>query len=264
MSKINRVFLEGWVSSDARVLDEDGKYKAMAIINCIASNRHTGDKDTIIPKASVIIASYNKKNGAQIEPLKENDIVSIKGVLTTMSVEKGKICPMCGEKVMAVGQVCYVSPIRVTKIGHAEDAKEAYQHLKDADVQEVSNEVYLIGNVCSGPKKIETLKSTTAIQYQLAVPRNYRLLETLNEDTDYPWIKAFGSKAEEQLEKLQSGTQVLVNGYLNPRQFYSTKDCPSCGTTFEFPDKTLEIVPYEVEYMRHYKEKGGAAGYMAE
>lgn len=264
MSKINRVFLEGWVASDARVLDEDGHYKAMVLINVIANNRHTGDSDKILPKASIIVASYHKKSGEQIESLQENDFVSIKGVLTTMPVEKGACCPMCGERVTTLGQICYVSPICITKTGHAESAQEAYERLKDSNVKEVSNEIYIVGNVCSQPRTIENLKKITAAQYQIAAPRTYRLLESLNEDTDYPWVKSYGKKAEEQLEKLQVGSQILVNGFLSPRHFTIDKDCPNCGANFSYDDKTLEIVPYEVEYLRHYKEKGGAAGYYAE
>ncbi len=264
MSKINRVFLEGWVAKDAKVSDEDGNYKAMIVVNVIAANRNTGTADKITPKAAVIVAAYNPKDGEQLENLKENDIVSVKGTIVTRPVMKKKICPACGNISEVPGQICYVSPIGVRKIGSAPDAQTAYEHLKNTNVKEVSNEVYIVGNLCTEPTKIESLTTITAVKYQLAVPRNYRLLESLNEDTDYPWIKSFGKKAEEQLEKLMVGSQVLVNGHLNPRFYRGETECANCGNTFEYEDKTLEIVPYEVEYLRHYKEKGGAAGYIAE
>lgn len=118
---------------------------------------------------------------------------------------------------------------------------------------ETSNIALLIGNLCDTPIYNPKEQGGRICSYQLGINRKICLK---NEDpdirADYPWVKSLGDQADQDKSKLQKGSLVLVNGSIQARSKYKIKKyCQKCNELHESEAQTMEIVPYEVEYLRN-------------
>jgi len=227
---------------------DTGEYKKGIVpISVVKGTRYTGDKSQLLTQNVPVIMSRDPKQIEQMEKIKHLDSVSVKGVLVTESVKKQAFCTECGQKNEKDGMIVYVAPVFIESVHPNSSVKEAIDDLYFH--QEISNEVEVIGNLCTNVEKVDALVKTPIIQYQIAITRTYRI----NEDTtDYPWVKAFGDNAREAQKKLKVGSKVLIDGCLQARKLAMHATCDVCGGVFDWMDSAMEIVPYETEYLSTY------------
>lgn len=228
----------------------ENKDKATFILVTTRGRRDTGLKDNNVRWDCIVVATKDAEIIEQISELEALDIVRIKGVVVTKPLPKKTICPHCKTINMYDGLMTYAEPIYLEKIAHANDEDEAKEMVYAR--REVSNELRIMGNICTDLSKIE-FKNTTICQYQVAIPRTYRIKGSTDDDkTDYPWVKSYGKNAVEDLKRLKKSSLVLIDGCLQAREQTKSCECEQCGNTYEYVDKMLEIVPYETEYIKNY------------
>lgn len=249
MAKFNQVRLYGIVLKPVRVTET--KDRATALLKVVRNSRETGDTDKQLRQDCPIVMSSDPEIVEKMSEFEPNDMVYVKGVIVTKSVEKATTCPCCNNDNAASGTIVYVEPIYVERREHGLSQKEAIDLLYEK--KEISNEVTVIGNLCIDPQKVTALKKTTISQYQIAIPRTYRVKGSQDDEkTDFPWVKSYGSKAKEDLKRLHVGSTVLIDGYIQARTAPRHTECAHCKTEYDWSDPAMEIVPYETEYLKNY------------
>lgn len=185
-----------------------------------------------------------------MEGLKPYNIVECKGVFTTKNISKAKVCPHCGTKSAKPGVLSYVSPVYFDVRATGLDEMSARNVLEK--ICEVSNCITAIGTVVKEPEFYKD-ENLSAMEYTVAINRKFFIREdnTLSK-TDYPVVKTFGSKAEEDHKHIKVGTELLINGMLQTKEFKNKIQCDSCGVVNEFKDTSMEIIPYATEYLKNY------------
>lgn len=255
MAKTNQVTLYGALVNLPRVNGE--RTKASVTIMVMRGDRESGDPNKQVRKDYPIIASKDPDIIEQMGSWDINDLVLIKGVLVTKVAKKSTICPHCKKENLDKGSIVYIEPIYVEKMGHADTVEDAnrivYEH------REISNSLRIVGDLCINPSKVE-LKRISVSQYQIAVPRTYRVKGSTDDDkTDFPFVKSYGKNAKEDLKRLRKGSVVLIDGYIQTRKQDRETECKQilangepCGTKYTWTDSSMEIVPFETEYLRNY------------
>lgn len=110
------------------------------------------------------------------------------------------------------------------------------------------NKVILLGTVCK-EKEFKYITGTISpvanTKYQIAVNRREP------NSTDYPWISTFARQAEEDVKRIDIGSQILVDGVLNTR--LNTKDCTCerCGKQIEIKEPHTEVLGTTIEYLNN-------------
>lgn len=254
MARINEIRLYGMVVQAPTIYKDkntDEYIKGLCSLVVIGGYRSTGTKPEKYNYPRLL--TRDPKQIAEMSKWKENDIVEIKGALTTKNMTKTKVCVACGEKIKQPGTVVYVHPIF---------AEVRTSHLsKDAAIEilkknaEISNSAMLMGVLCREPEAYVNSKNKSRLTtYQLAVKRKYRIKEDPAEiDVDFPWVKAYGEQGQKDIKTLKKGSVVLVDGKLQVREREVAAACPHCGAENKWKDYSMEVVPYSVEYMRNYK-----------
>lgn len=262
MPHLNKVHLRGRIYQEPTVrTNDDGEYlRAFAYVQTMRNGREVGDDKR---KKFDIIPIVTKTPGVikELANCKENDIIDIKGVFTTKdNVAKISYCPTCQEdgrdgKNTVKGVTGYVTPIAVEKIRDFDNIEDSMEYL--VEHREYSNEILFMGNLTKEPKIIKTKDGrVTYTQYQIAADRSYRINTDIPENrTDYPHVKSYGDKAYGDKKALRRGSLVLVDGLLQARQILRTTKCPVCGEFYRWGDTTLEIVPYNTEYLNNYRSQ---------
>lgn len=253
MAKHNNVFLYGQVLSQPRIIkDDNGNYlRGICAINTIRGLRDFGDNITNLKYDVPIIMTGEPEKIAIMDTWNVNDMVEVKGSITTKEINKGTICKHCGNKNVTEGNTVFVNPIylsaRETNISK-EDGLELLRKRV-----EISNCATLIGTLCRNTETFVTNGGLQITQYQLAVNRKYRVKDdSADNRTDYPWVKSYGAIAEEDAKFLQMGAMVYVDGMIQTRDVDRTTLCPHCNNEYHWHDSALEIVPYAVEYLQGY------------
>ncbi len=214
------------------------------------------------------VITLEEKLVGEIMSLEVNDIVFVKGFLGTRQELKNYTCPECGYqddvKVMSDGGIesiygyirTYVHPIYILRFQRLGDVsmEDAVAVLREQS-QEISNIVFLVGNVTSSPipgkwTNEATQEEIPVCRYKIAVNRKYCAsgMEELCEDTDFPVIYTFGNQAKWDAGVLQTGSSVYVDGSLVTRRVRADCKCPRCGTLFHVQDTRMEVVGNSVEY----------------
>ena len=247
MAKTNQISLYAAVVKQPSV--NSNHTSAMVTVMVMRADRDSGDPDSQIKKDYPIIATKDPEIIEQIADWKENDIVTIKGVIVTKSVKNATYCTRCGKENIEEGTLVYVNPVFVDRIStgntreHA--MEEVYRH------KEISNELRIVGDVCGDPELVK-FKKFNMCQYSIAVPRTFRVKGSSEEEkTDFPIIKSYGGNAREDLKRLKKGSVVLIDGFLQTRSMKKETEC-SCGTKYLWKAGFMEVVPYETEYLRGY------------
>ena len=119
---------------------------------------------------------------------------------------------------------------------------------------EISNRVYVMGNVCNEPhyNPIDN-KGGRMCMYQIGINRKVYVKEDdPDARADFPWIRSLGEQAEKDYEALKVGSLIFVDGSIQAREgFHMTKICEHCGGENKVRGEAMEIVPYAVEYLRN-------------
>lgn len=251
MSKYNKINFYGLVLQNPKVIKNEDEQRCIMPILVVRNTRDAGDDNKQIRQDVPVIMTKNEEHIKIMETLQPNDMVYIKGVIVTLSVEKGTICPNCGKENKKEGTLVYIEPVFIEKRESCATQEEAINLLYEK--KEISNELTVIGNLCNDPRKVPSLTKHTIAQYQIAIPRTFRIKEQPDEnDTDFPWVKSYGKNAKEDLRRIYEGSSVLINGYIQANSCTRKTKCPDCNTEYAWKDNFMEIVPYETEYLRNY------------
>jgi len=255
MARHNLTFLAGMVLADPIVqIGEDGVYKyGFCTLAVVRGTRDTGDKKRFARAEDPRIMSRDPGILKIMATWKENDIVLVKGVVCATTIDKKVPCPNCGYINYYKGSLVYVNPIFVVQLSHAEGREKGIQIVNS--LREISNQAYVLGTVCKDPKKVDVLAGIDICQYPIALNRKYFIRSDPPEQkTDYPWVKSYGANALEDLKRIHTGTQVYIDGCLQARHILKHAVCGNeeCRANIDWKDRTLEIVPYETEYVRDF------------
>lgn len=174
--------------------------------------------------------------------LKEGRFVMIRGMITTKMVPKKFKCENCG-----VITECETLITEVISYGKPVCLEGKYEALQLA---EFANNLSVIGAVCTDVISRDATGSVALTQYQIAINRKYRVVEHEGViKSDYPWVKSFGSQAEEDLKRLRKSSQVYISGALQTREITRFVICNHCSARLDYTESVAEIVPQDVEYL---------------
>ena len=280
MVRENMAFLLGTVSEEPKVQKNGDEYGwAMVRVTVVRGFRTVGDMRNYLKCDTPLIMTKDEELIKEIEKWKRYDVVSIKGVVSSKMIKKSSYCEHCGMKNVFYGALVYINPIFAEKLWHLENEEECLEYLSSH--REISNQIFLFGTLCRDPGKVKSKYDYSITQYQVAMKRKYKIRTDPPEiKADFPWIKSYGENAEEDFKRLKVGAEVYVDGCLQTRSIMRRVYCGQdtdekghpkkdengvpvfkkgpdgktigCGLQYEWKDRAMEIVPYEVEYINGY------------
>lgn len=261
MGKQNIAFLYGRVSTQPKVSinTESGEYNyGMFYIDVVRSKRSVDDQVRFVKHDKPLIMSKEKEILDKVVDFKENDVVLIKGVVTSTKIQKSSFC-QCDENTTteneAFGNLIYITPIYVEKIAsYGSDKQAAIEDV--VNNREISNQVYLMGTLITEPKIFTTRRGNQITQYALAINRKFLIRsDDPSIKTDWPFVKSYGEQARQDKIFLKYQSEVIIDGFLQARTVERKTTCKNCGKIYTWQDHAMEIVPYEVEYITGHKSK---------
>ena len=253
MARQNLAFLLGAVMKEPVIQVDDATGEpvyGICFVRVVRGFRETGDHKKMKSDHPVIM-SREPAILREMSTWRANDIVHIKGVIAAKAIEKGSYCRHCGQKNRFEGTLVYINPVYARMECHLDTEDECFQFLTKN--REVSNQVYLFGTVMAQPKKLKPKEGLTVTQYPVAINRKYRIRTDPPEiKTDVPWVKSYGENATHDAERLHTGSQIFIDGCLQARNVSRRNSCTSCGEKYDWRDRAMEVVPYEVEYIANF------------
>lgn len=261
MAKQNNAFLYAVIEQKPVIaIDKETKEptSAMVYVHVIRGVREVKDGKKYIKHDYPLVVSNDKKMIERMAKWKENDMVYIKGVITSKRIAKKSFCPYCtdeeGNATVNVGKglLLYITPVYVDVMKSFETKEEAIAELMHS--REISNQAIVLGMLWNNPAYFKTKHGLIVTQYQLITERKYRI-KTDDPDlrTDWPWVKSYGEQAIEDRMRLQKGSLVIIDGFIQARNVRRKTKCACCGEIYEWNDRTMEIVPFDTEYLKNYK-----------
>ena len=251
MARNNYVFLYGRVTKNPKIItDEEGNFKrGQCMITTIRGDRSSEDGNLGNFKYDCpIIISQNPELIFKMSTWKENDMVEIKGTISTRDIKRTSTCPHCGHQNTKMGVLLYITPIYCGVVETGITKEKGDELLKEKC--EISNECIVAGNLCNDPKFYRQNNGLCQTQYQIALNRKFRVVEDPPEiKTDYPWVKSNGENAVSDCKFLKKGSSVLVNGYIQTREIEQKTVCEECSNEYEWRDQAMEIFSYSTEYL---------------
>lgn len=265
MARHNEVILYGQVLNKPHIFTDNGKLvRGMLSITVMERPNYNPDgSKSRFRYDTPIILSLNEDIIKTMSELKQHDMIMVKGVLCSIRVNKSNYCTNCGEKNTIEGNAYYVNPLCLFRVENISDKEIEENNIKSEIIKgknnlkeraEISNEIILIGNLCSNPEYYEENIDMINCKYQLAVNRKIRIMEDPDDKkTDYFIVQTYGNMAKDDFEFLQKGSSVFINGMLRTRNFERTFTCEHCGCQYTGNDNTTDIIPYSVEYLSNLK-----------
>ena len=255
MAKENTVYLYGRVLVPPNIrIDTDGNYLSGKII-LHTVRRSAASKELLLQGERrwdyiAVLSKHAKLIKDRMADLEEGDMVQVKGTLCTYEKIKQFICPHCGEVINRDGVIIYVDPIFIKRCEIGVSQEEGYRLIEDSE--EISNQVKIMGTLCREPQLYENPKNKQMeCDFQIASNRNRHILEDNPEKrTDYPWVKAYGKQAVDYYEALHVNSTVYIDGALQARSVKREFVCEKCGEVFEAVDSAIDIIPYNLEYLK--------------
>ena len=172
----NKVILCGMAATAPKIFKEEetGEYKlGVLTLNVVRNNRATGDTDRQLRQYTIFVKSDKPEIIEKFDKINQFDQVFVKGVLVTKAKDKVSICPECQTEQIQQGMIVYIYPIYVDILNQNLTRKESADLLYER--KEISNDIEIMGHLCNDPIKVEALKKTPIVQYQLGVGRKYRI-----------------------------------------------------------------------------------------
>ena len=237
MARLNVAHLYGVVENDPHITIDKTTHEpiaAMVYIHVVRGPRsdHSGRK--YMKHDYPLVITLDRSMVYEIATWKKNDVITMKGTVSSKHVAKPSYCPTCKDENeqavenMAQGLLVYITPIYARKIQSFETKQEALSHIIEA--KEISNEVYVYGVLTRDPKYFRTKNGTIITQYQIALNRKYRIRTDDPEvKTDWPWVKSYGEQAIEDKLRLQQGSHIIMDGVMQARTVHRKTKCKVCG-----------------------------------
>lgn len=260
MAKENTVFMYGIITERPTVkISSETKEFVVGRIKLLTVRRSYASEELRLKGAPrTDVQHVITRNPAIIEkrivPLKEGDIVLVKGSICTRETQKKFRCPHCGVTNIYEGSVMvYIDPIFIEKTDETDiNSTEAAEKLLSK--AEISNYAFIFGTLCRDPHYYIEEGRKEECDFQIAVNRKRRIIEDGPEKTtDYPYVKTYGPKTKEYSEVLHTGSEIFINGAIQSREIDMVKTCGNteCGQQFEAKGATMEIIPYSIEYLKN-------------
>ena len=255
MAKENTVYLYGRVLVPPNIrIDTDGNYLSGKII-LHTVRRSAASKELLLQGERrwdylAVLSKHAKLIKDRMADLEEGDMVQVKGTLCTYEKIKHFTCPHCKEVTDRDGVIIYVDPIFIKRCEIGVSQEEGYRLIEDSE--EISNQVKIMGTLCREPQLYENPKNKQMeCDFQIASNRNRHILEDNPEKrTDYPWVKTYGKQAVDYYEALHVNSTVYIDGALQARSVKREFVCENCGEVFEAVDSAIDIIPYNLEYLK--------------
>ena len=253
-----RVHKEPIISRDK----ETGEYNyGMVYVDTVRGLRSVEDDVRYVKHDHPLIMSREKEHLDKMSEWKENDIVYIKGVVTTKTINKTSYCPNCTDaegnatKNVVKGNFVYITPIFSEKVkSYGEDKVAAKDDL--VNHREIGNQLYVLGTLVKEPKLITTKRGIQITQYPIALNRKFTIrTDDPNIRTDWPIVKPYGERAREDKIYLQLGADILLDGFIQARTVHRKMKCPHCEQEYVWDDHSMELVAYDVEYVSGHKSR---------
>lgn len=268
MGKMNIANLYARVATTPTIekYTETGEYRCgMVYLDVVRGFRQIDDDVRFVKHDKPLVISMENEIVSKMEEWSENDIVYLKGVVTSKSVDKTSYCPFCTDERgnatenKSTGNLLYITPIFVEKIRSYDDKISATEDI--IAHREISNQVYVVGTLVKDPKLYTTKSGVRITQYPIAINRKY----TIRTDdplvkTDWPIVKSYGENALEDKLYLQFQAEVLIDGFLQARTVKRKTKCKCCEKIYEWDDRAMEIVPYATEYLTGAKSREQVEG----
>lgn len=264
MGRQNSVFLYARVHK-APIIQKDsetGEYNyGMVYIDTVRGLRSVEDKVNFVKHDHPLVVSREKEILDQMIEWKENDIIQIKGVITSKTITKTSFCPNCTDadgnptKNQIKGNLVYITPIFCERLKtYGDDKISAIEDL--VNHREISNQVIVLGRVVKEPRLITTKRGIQLTQYPIALNRKFKIrTDDPNIRTDWPIVKSYGENAREDRIYLKYESDIIIDGFLQARTVHRHMTCPCCQKEYIWDDHSMELVPYETEYVSGYKTK---------
>lgn len=254
--KLNICYLYARVSKKPQIKIQDGEpVYGMCYVEVVRGRRDAHDNIQYTRHDKPLIMSRDREILNEMAKWNENDIVYIKGMLVSKSIDKTSYCDCCTDdegnptKNKVAGNLIYINPIHASKVTSFATKEEAVSHI--VEKREISNQLYIAGTLCRAPKQIVTKRGIIITQYQIAVNRKYKITTDAPEKkTDFPWVKSYGEQALEDRMRLDVSSDVIIDGFIQARKVTRTTKCPKCENFYHWNDNAMEIVPFAMEYVR--------------
>lgn len=251
MARHNYVFLYGRVTKNPKIItDAEGNYLRGTCFLTVMRGERSSEDDSLVNIQYDCPPVLTKKPDLihEMSTWHENDMVEIKGTISSRNIMRTTNCKHCAHKNSKDGVLVYVTPIYCAATEQAQTEQKCLELLKKKC--EISNQCIVAGNVCNEPQFFRHANGLCQTQYQIALNRKFRVKEDPPEiKTDFPWVKSQGDIAQSDAKFLMKGSSVLIDGMLQTREFTQKTVCMECGQEYEWKDTAMEIVPYCTEYL---------------
>ena len=261
MAKQNIAFLYGRVAKPpiiSKNLETEELKCVMLYIDTIRALREVGDNLQYTRHEFPLVITKEKACMDKMVNMQVNDMIFIKGVVTSKPVPKPSYCPNCKDengnatRNVANGNIVYITPVFVDKIRSFETKDDAVEDL--INNREISNQIFVCGTLLKDPKVFTTEKKLRITQYPIALNRKFFIrTDDPSVRTDYPVVKSYGEQAISDKTYLKFQSEVIIDGFLQARNVTRKTKCSCCEKIYEWKDHAMEIVPYAVEYVSGYK-----------
>ena len=251
MARNNYVFLYGRVTKNPKiVVDNDGNYlRGQCLLTTIRGKRNVGSEELEDYKYDCpIIMTRDPNRIHEMAQWKDKDMVEIKGIICTRDIKRISTCANCKHENVKVGVMLYIEPIYLGRVESGLTDEQCTEKLRAKC--EISNQCIVAGNLCNDPTSVRDDSDILHTQYQIALNRKFHVKnDPPDMKTDYPWVKSMGENAKLDSLYLRKGSSVLIDGFIQTRQFKQKTVCEECGETYTWTNSVIEIVPYSTEYL---------------
>lgn len=264
MGRQNIVFIYARVHRDPQINKnaETGEYNFGTVyVDTVRGLRAVEDNIKYVKHDHPLIMAREKEILDEMSLWKENDIVIVKGVVTSKAIMKTSYCPHCHNDDgtptanQVKGNLVYITPIFAERLkSYGEDKNAAITDI--VDHREISNQIYCLGRLIKEPKLFTTKQGVQITQYPIALNRKFTIrTDDPNIRTDWPIVKSYGEKARDDKLYLQYESDVLIDGFIQARTVHRKMKCPVCGEEYEWADNSMELAAYDVEYVNGFKTR---------
>lgn len=254
MAKQNLAFLYGRVAKAPNVFKtSETEYKhGMVYLDVVRGYRSVDDHIKFVKHDYPLLIAKEPEILDSFTQWKENDVVFVKGVVTTQKLNKTSFCEHCSGKNQVVGNLVYITPIYVRKVASYDEKVDAVEDV--VNNREISNQVYIYGTLLNNPKIFTTKRGNQITQYPIAINRKVNIrMDDPSIKSDYPVVKSYGEQARDDKIFLKYQSEIIVDGFLQARSITRTTKCPHCGEFYHWKDNAMELVPYTVEYINNFR-----------